>query len=71
VVKRDGHRVPLSNLVSEPESGRSQPAQTKTSRRSSLSGGLPNARRVSSLRSTLRACLDRRVRHSASLGVSG
>ena len=53
VVKKLGQPVPLSNFISEVNSGRPQPAQTNTPARFSSLSGLVPARSVPSSRSTL------------------
>src|SRR5471030_1302383 len=65
--KKLGQPVPLSNLVSDENSGRSQPAQAKVPLRFSLLSGLVPARSVPCLRSTLYCSALRRLCHSASL----
>src|SRR5262245_32914885 len=62
-----GQPVPLSYLVSEENSGRSQPAQAKVPLRFSLFSGLVPARSVPCLRSTSYCAGVSSRRHSSSL----
>src|SRR4051812_2755423 len=62
-----GQPVPLSNLVSDENSGRSQPAQAKMPLRCSLSSGLEPGRSVPSLRRISYCCGVNCFRHSASV----
>src|SRR5207249_5990386 len=71
LVKKLGHPVPLSYFISELNSGRAQPAQTKTPARFSSLSGLVNGRSVDSLRSTKNCGSERVCFHSASLFCRG
>src|SRR3954469_22894316 len=62
-----GQPVPLSNLVSEENSGRSQPAQAKVPLRCSLSSGLVQGRSVPSWRRISYCSGVSWARHSASV----
>src|SRR3954447_7844905 len=62
-----GQPVPLSNLVSEENSGRSQPAQAKMPLRCSFNSGLDPGRSVPCLRRMSYCCGVSCARHSASL----
>src|SRR3954447_14305864 len=62
-----GQPVPLSNLVSEENSGRSQPAQENVPLRFSWLSGLDPGYSVLCLRSTSNCCLLRIFRHSSSV----
>ena len=65
-----GQPVPLSNLVFDENSGRSQPAQAKVPARCSFSSGLVNGRSVPSWRSTLYCVGVSSLRHSSSVWVT-
>src|SRR6201981_2725074 len=62
-----GQPVPLSNLVSEENSGRSQPAQAKVPLRCSFRSGLDQGRSVPCLRRISYCCGVSCARHSASV----
>ena len=65
-----GQPVPLSNLVFDENSGRSQPAQAKVPSRFSLSSGLVYGRSVAASRSTANWFGERSFFHSASVWVT-
>ena len=64
-----GQPVPLSYLVSDENSGRSQPAQANTPLRFSPLSALEPGRSVPCLRSTSYCCGLRRLRQSASVSL--
>ena len=69
-VQKLGQPVPLSNLVFEENSGRSQPAQAKMPARCSLSSGLVHGSSVPASRSTSYCAGVSSLRHSASVWVT-
>jgi hypothetical protein len=62
-VKKLGQPVPLSNLVAESKSARSQPAHANVPLRFSWSSGLEPARSVASCRRTANGSGPRRLLH--------
>src|SRR5215831_14766814 len=71
LVKKLGQPVPLSNFISELNSGSAQPAQTKIPTRFSSLSGLLKGRSVASLRRTKNCASDKLCFHSPSVFCNG